>query len=122
MLKFAETHEWARLDGQVVTVGITDYAVEQLGDVVFVELPAVGDVVKAGQSFGEIESVKAASELIAPVDGKIIEVNTSLEDDYDVLKDDPFGAAWMIRIEASNTAILETMMEESAYRAANAAE
>ena len=117
MLKFATTHEWAKVDGDIVTVGITDYAVEQLGDVVFVELPAVGDTAAAGEAFGEIESVKAASELIAPVSGEIVEVNNKLEDDFDVLKNDAFGDGWMIRIKADDLSVLNDLMDEAAYRA-----
>ena len=122
MMKFAKTHEWAQVDGDVVTVGITDFAVEQLGDVVFVELPAVGSSVSVATAFGEIESVKAASELISPVDGEVVEVNEDLENDFDVLKDDAFGAGWMIRIKAADMTPLEALLDDAEYRAFATAE
>lgn len=97
-LKYAPTHEWVRLAGGVATVGITAHAVEQLGDLVYVDLPAVGRQLKAGESFGEIESVKAVSDLYAPVGGVVQEANPALADSMDLLRDDPYGKGWMIRI------------------------
>lgn len=115
MLRIATSHEWARLDGDVVSVGITAYAVEQLGDIVYLELPKAGATTKAGQPFGEIESVKAASELFAPVDGVIVAVHSDLADDLDQLKDDPVGSGWMIRIRPQNPAQLEALMTQAQY-------
>ena len=101
-LKYSPSHEWSRIEDGTVTVGITDHAVEQLGDLVFVELPQCGDTVSRGSAFGEIESTKSASELFAPFSGEIIEVNTKLADDLQPLANDPFGSGWMIRISISN--------------------
>jgi glycine cleavage system H protein len=115
MLKIAKSHEWARLDDGIVSVGITPYAVEALGDVVYVELPAVGDTVTAGETFGEIESVKAASELFAPCDGEVLEVHADLEDDFDVLKADATGAGWMIKIKPDDPSQLDGLMTEAEY-------
>ena len=115
MLKIAKTHEWARLEDGIVTVGITPYAVDALGDVVFIELPEVGAAATAGETFGEIESVKAASELFAPCDGQIVAVNTALEDDFDVLKEDATGEGWMIRIKADDPSQLDSLLTEAEY-------
>jgi glycine cleavage system H protein len=115
MLKIAKSHEWARLDGDVVSVGITAYAVEQLGDIVYIELPKVGAKTKAGQAFGEIESVKAASELFAPVDGVVTAVHAALTDDLDSLKQDAYENGWMIRIRPDRPAQLDELMTEAQY-------
>ena len=115
MLKIAKTHEWARLEDGIVTVGITPYAVDALGDVVFIELPEVGATATAGETFGEIESVKAASELFAPCDGEIVAVNTDLEDSFDVLKEDATGDGWMIRIKATDPSQLDSLLTEAEY-------
>jgi glycine cleavage system H protein len=116
MIKIAKTHEWARLEDGIVSVGITPYAVDALGDVVFIELPEVGDTVTAGETFGEIESVKAASELFAPCDGEVVEVHSDLEDDFDVLKADATGAGWMIRIKADDPSQLDDLLTEAEYK------
>jgi glycine cleavage system H protein len=115
MIKIAKSHEWARLEDGIVSVGITPYAVEALGDVVYIELPEVGDTVTGGDTFGEVESVKAASELFAPCSGEVVEVNTDLEDDFDVLKADATGAGWMIKIKADDPSQLDAMMTEAEY-------
>lgn len=112
-----ETHEWARLEGKLAVVGITPFAIAQLGDVVFVELPEAGSAVRKGDPFGEIESVKAASELIAPMSGRIAAVNTGLEDNYDAIAEEPYGAGWMIKIEVSDPAEFDTLMSEAQYLA-----
>jgi glycine cleavage system H protein len=96
-LKYTPEHEWIALDGDVATVGVTDYAADQLGDVVYVDLPAVGTAITAGQVFGEIESTKSVSELYAPVDGEVIEVNGDVDADPAVVNSDAF-AAWLIRV------------------------
>ncbi len=96
-LRYARTHEWARLgEGGIVTVGLSAYAIEQLGDVVYMELPSVGDIVTAGEAFGVVESVKAASDMYAPVSGKVSAVNDAIEDDLDVLKRDAYGEGWLV--------------------------
>lgn len=101
-LKYSPSHEWARIEDGTVTVGITDHAVEQLGDLVFVDLPEPGTAIARGAAFGEIESTKSASELFAPLSGEITEVNSGLVDDLEPLAADPFGAGWMIKISISN--------------------
>src|SRR5436305_12153193 len=109
-LRYAKTHEWAYLEGDVCTVGITKYAVEQLTDVVYIELPDVGDNVFAGDSFGEIESVKAVSDLYSPVNGEVTAVNTQLEDDPMIVAKDPYGAGWMMKIKVEPGTTLDHLM------------
>jgi len=118
-VKFAKTHEWARLEANssIVTVGISDYAVERLGDIVFIELPEVGTSLTRESPFGVIESVKAAVDLIAPVSGQVTQVNQDLSQQFDVLSNDPFGQAWMIKIQASDTTQLHALMSPSDYQA-----
>jgi glycine cleavage system H protein len=117
-LKFAKTHEWVRPEsGGVVTVGISSYAVEALTDLVFMQLPAVGRKVKAGESFGEIESVKAVSDLYAPISGEIVEVNTALPGRLETLGKDPYGEGWVARIKADNPAELDSLLDRTAYDA-----
>jgi glycine cleavage system H protein len=115
MLRMAKSHEWARLDGEEVAVGITPYAIEQLGDIVYLELPKAGAKTRAGQAFGEIESVKAASELFAPVDGTVTAVHSALSDDFDALKQDAYQNGWMIRIKPDRPAQLDELMTEAQY-------
>ncbi len=115
MIKIAKTHEWAQCKDGIVSVGITPYAVEALGDVVYIELPEVGTTVSAGDTFGEIESVKAASELFVPCDGEIVAVHNELEDDFDILKADAYGAGWMIQIKATDPSQLDALMTEAEY-------
>ena len=114
-LKFQKTHEWCKIDGDVATVGITDYAVSHLSDLVFLDLPAKGSSVTIGESFGEIESVKAVSSLYAPVSGQILDVNTELADNLEWLSQEPFGKAWMLKIKVSSTA--PELMDAAAYDA-----
>ena len=116
-LKYADTDEWFAVDGDVVTIGITDYAQDQLNDIVYVEFKDAGDSVDAGDSFGEVESVKAASELYSAVAGEIIEVNTGLEDEPEVINADPFGAGWMVKIRAAGLQVLDGLMNAAAYDA-----
>ena len=117
-LKFAKTHEWVRPEsGGVVTVGISSYAVEALTDLVFMQLPAVGKKVKAGESFGEIESVKAVSDLYAPISGEIVEVNAALPGRLETLGKDPYGEGWVARIKADNPAELDSLLDRTAYDA-----
>ena len=98
-LKYTKDHEWAKIEGKVATVGITDHAQSALGDVVFVELPAVGRVLKAGETFGVVESIKAVSDLLAPLPGKVVEVNSALLDNPGQINQDPQQGAWMIKME-----------------------
>ena len=101
-LKYASSHEWARLEGDIVVVGITDHAQEALGDLVFVELPEVGDTVSAGDEAGVVESVKAASDIYAPVSGEVIEINSALEDTPELINTDPYGEGWLLRLQPTD--------------------
>jgi glycine cleavage system H protein len=116
-LKYTREHEWARRKGSQVVIGITAFAQEQLGDVVFVELPDVGDTVKKGESFGVVESTKAVSELFAPISGKVVEVNDPLADTPETINEDPYEEGWMIVIEPSDPKDLDGLMDASAYKA-----
>ncbi|MFP5259908.1 MAG: glycine cleavage system protein GcvH [Acidobacteriota bacterium] len=104
-LLYSKTHEWARVEDEIAVVGITDFAQEQLGDITYVELPAVGDTVEAGQEMGSVESVKAASELYSPVSGEVIEVNEELEAAPEKVNADPFGEGWLIRVRLTEEPI-----------------
>jgi glycine cleavage system H protein len=114
-LRYAKTHEWASLDGDICTVGITKYAVEQLTDVVYVELPDLQDNVFAGDSFGEIESVKAVSDLYSPVNGEVVSVNDKLTNDPAPIANDPYGKGWMIKIKVSPGTTLDHLMTLEQY-------
>jgi glycine cleavage system H protein len=115
-IKFSEDHEWVELKGDdQVVIGITDFAQEQLGDLVYVELPEVGDECSRGENISVIESVKAASDLVAPVSGTIIEVNSRLEDEPELVTEDSMGEGWFIKVKLSNTSELDDLMDESAY-------
>lgn len=114
-LKYSVEHEWIRVDGNVGTVGITAFAAEQIGDIVFVELPAVGDTLAATQAFGVIESVKAVSELFAPVSGTVLEVNDVLGDAPETIASEPYGDGWLLKVELSDPAELDALMDAGAY-------
>jgi glycine cleavage system H protein len=114
-LKFQKSHEWCQIHGDVATIGITDYAVSHLSDLVFLDLPAVGSSVTIGESFGEIESVKAVSSLYAPVTGEVIESNAELGDNLEWLSEEPFGKAWMIKVKLSAQG--SELMDGAAYDA-----
>jgi glycine cleavage system H protein len=116
-LRYTREHEWARMKGDKVVVGITDFAQDQLGDVVYVELPDVGDAVKKGEAFGVVESTKAVSELFAPVSGKVVEVNDPLSDAPETINEDAYEEGWMIVIQPSDPKELEALMDAKAYRA-----
>lgn len=116
-IRYSADHEWIRVEGEVGTVGITDHAQEQLGDVVFVELPQAGSTVAKGDASGVVESVKAASEIYAPVSGEIVEVNETLVDAPQTVNTDPAGAGWFYRIRLSDPAELDGLMDEDAYKA-----
>jgi len=113
--KYLKSHEWCKTSGNVATIGISDYAVTHLSDLVFLDLPEVGTQVTAGKSFAEIESVKAVSDIYSPVTGEIIEVNDSLPDQLDTLKDDAFGAGWMVKVKF--TAQSKDLLDAAAYEA-----
>ena len=119
-LLFASTHEWAHVSGGIATVGISAQAVEALTDLVYMELPAAGATVTSGEPFGEVESVKATSDLYSPVDGEIIEVNTSLPDNLDVLGTDPYGAGWILKVKLSGEDALAKLLDHDAYQKQNA--
>ena len=116
-LKYTKEHEWARVEGQRVVVGITDFAQEELGDIVFVELPEVGMVVEAMGTFGVVESVKAVSDLYAPVGGTVVAVNTILEDRPELVNHSPYGEGWMIVLEATDSADVQQLLSAAEYRA-----
>jgi glycine cleavage system H protein len=114
-LKYTKDHEWAIFENNTVTVGITDHAQKALGDIVYVELPQVGRVLKKGETFGVVESIKAVSDLYSPVSGKVTEVNSKLTDDPSQINRDPHTSAWMIKIESTDTSTQEGLLEASAY-------
>ncbi|MFT4032757.1 MAG: glycine cleavage system protein GcvH [Siphonobacter sp.] len=116
-LRYTAEHEWVKLvDGNVALVGITDYAQDQLGDVVFVEINTVGQDLAANEVFGSVEAVKTVSDLFLPVAGKVLEVNESLNDAPDKVNTDPYGDGWIIRLEVANPAELDTLMDVAAYK------
>lgn len=114
-LKYSEDHEWVKADGNTVTIGITDFAQGELGDVVFVELPEEGDEMTKGESFGSVESVKTVSELYAPLNGKIVEVNEELEDSPELVNESPYEDAWMVKVELEDTSQLDSLLNADAY-------
>lgn len=116
-LKYAKTHEWARIEGEVATVGITQHAQEELGDVALVLFPEVGRVLQSGEKFGEIESIKAVSDLYAPVGGEVVAVNEALNDAPETVNDAPYGEGWMLRIKMSRPADADALLDSTAYEA-----
>lgn len=114
-LKYTKDHEWANIEGKVATIGITDHAQGALGDVVYVELPAVGRVLKTGETFGVVESIKAVSDLFSPMPGKVVEVNSALTDDPSKINKDPQGSAWMVKIEMTESSLPKEVMDAAAY-------
>lgn len=115
-LHYSKDHEWVEVDGNRARIGITDYAQESLGDIVFVELPQVGDELATGDSFGVVESVKSASDVYAPVGGKVVAVNEALLDAPQDINADPYGKGWMIELELSDPGEVETLMDAGAYQ------
>mgnify|MGYP001598330323 CR=1 FL=1 len=115
-LKYTKDHEWAKVDGNTITVGITDHAQSSLGDVVFVELPTVGRTLRHGETFGVVESIKAVSDLYSPVAGKVTAVNSMLPDDPSQINKDPHGSAWMVKIEIADPAAAEDLMDAGSYQ------
>jgi len=116
-LRYTKEHEWVRIEGDLATVGITDFAAQQLGDVVFVDLPEVGRTVAQFEAVGVIESVKAVSDLFAPVSGDVVETNTELTSKPELLNSDPFGQGWMLRIRLTDRAALDGLLDLAAYEA-----
>lgn len=116
-LKYSEDHEWVKVDGNTVTIGITDFAQGELGDIVFVELPEEGDDLTQGESFGSVESVKTVSELYAPLNGKIVEVNEELEDSPELVNESPYEGAWMVKVELEDTSQLDNLLDADGYKA-----
>ena len=115
--KYSEDHEWITVKSNIGTVGITDFAQQQIGDVVFVEMPEIGAKLNKGDEAGIVESVKAASEIYSPISGAVIEINGRLEDAPEMVNSDPTGAGWFFKIELSNTSELDQLMDEVAYKA-----
>lgn len=114
-LKYTKDHEWAKIEGRTITVGITDHAQNALGDVVFVELPQIGRTLKKGETFGVVESIKAVSDLYSPITGKVTAVNNDLTQDPSSVNKDPYGQAWLIKIETSNETELSELMDSKKY-------
>ncbi len=115
-LKYTKDHEWAKIEGDVATIGITDYAQGELGDVVFVELPEVGTTLSAGDTFGTIEAVKAVADLYAPLSGEVVEINPELESTPEKVNQDPYGDGWMIKIKLSNPGEVDALMDAEKYK------
>ena len=113
-LKYSESHEWVKVEGNVAVVGVSDFAQKEMGDITYVDLPDVDDEVEAGEEFGALESVKAASELISPVSGKVIEVNEELEDTPEKVNEDAY-ASWIIKVEMSDPSELDALMDAAGY-------
>jgi glycine cleavage system H protein len=115
---YSESHEWFLIDGDVVTIGITKHAADELTDITYIELPSVGASVDAGSAFGEVESVKATSEIFSAVAGEIVEVNQALEDQPELVNNDPFGEGWIVRIKTSNMNPIRELMDAEGYEKA----
>ncbi len=115
-LKYLKTHEWIRIEDNIATIGITDYAQHQLGDIVYVELPEIGTILKKGSNVAEIESVKAVGELMMPLSGKIIEVNTGLADNPESVNSSPYGTGWIVKIEINNNSEIDELLSVEAYK------
>jgi len=115
-LKYLQTHEWVRIEDNIATIGITDYAQHQLGDIVYIELPEIGTTLKKGDNVAEIESVKAVGELMMPLSGKIIEVNTGLADNPESVNSSPYGTGWMVKIEVNNKGEINDLLTVESYK------
>jgi glycine cleavage system H protein len=121
-LKYDKEHEWLKTDGDVASIGITDFAQDQLGEVVYVDLPAVGDEVVAGEAFGEIESVKSVSELYSPVSGAVVDVNIALDGKPETVNEDAYGDGWMIKVKMTDASQVDAMMSSTDYESFLASE
>ena len=115
-LKYTEEHEWARIEGDQAVVGITDYAQDALGDIVYVDLPPVGTTVRAGETFGEVESTKSVSDIYSPLSGTIAERNEQLDKSPEIINSDPYGQGWLVAVELSDPAEADRLMDAGAYR------
>ncbi|MFN6570175.1 glycine cleavage system protein H [Nostoc minutum NIES-26] len=116
-LRYLDSHEYVRLDGEIATIGITEFAVKELGDIVFVELPEIGDALEKGETFGSIESVKAVESLTSPVTGTVVERNEPLLDDPEVVSDEPYSEGWLVKVRVDNPDELEDALTADEYRA-----
>lgn len=114
-LRYNDSHEWHKLDGETVTLGISKFAIDELTDVTFIELPEVGESVEAGSAIGEVESVKATSEIYTGVSGKVVAVNEKVVEDPSILNDDPYEAGWLVKIDAADASELDKLMDAAAY-------
>ena len=115
-VKYTSEHEWIRLEGEEGYVGITDYAQDQLGDIVFVDVPTEGETLEKGETFGSIEVVKTVSDLFIPIGGKVLEVNQALEDSPELVNKDPYGEGWLIKIKPTNVAEMDDLLDAEAYQ------
>jgi glycine cleavage system H protein len=115
-LKYTEDHEWIRVDGDIATVGITEFAQSELGDIVYVEIETVGEEINAGEVFGTVEAVKTVSDLFMPIDGTVLEFNEELENAPELVNEDPYGKGWMIKIKMSNPSQIDDLLTTNAYR------
>ena len=115
-LKYSESHEWVKVEGNIAVIGVSDFAQKEMGDITYVDMPEVDDAVKAGEEFGALESVKASSDLISPVSGTVVEVNEELEDAPEKVNEDAF-ASWIIKVEMSDASELDALMDAAAYKA-----
>lgn len=116
-LKYTEDHEWVKVEGDIATVGITDFAQSELGEIVFLDVQTEGETVAQNEVFGSVEAVKTVSDLLMPVDGEVLEVNAKLEDDPALINNDPYGEGWMIRIKVADPAQLNGLLDAAAYEA-----
>jgi glycine cleavage system H protein len=114
-LKYTKTHEWLRIDGDMATIGITDYAQSELGDIVYVDLPNVGRVLNSGDSFGSVESVKTVSDVYTPVSGEVVDVNSAIGAQSELLNSDPYGKGWMIKLRLTDPSQTKTLLDPQAY-------
>jgi glycine cleavage system H protein len=114
-VRYTDDHEWAKAEGEKVKIGITDYAQDQLGEIIFVEVPQVGDTLDKGANFGSLESVKAVSDMVMPVGGEVLAVNTALEDAPEMLNQDPYSGGWVIEIKPGDPSELDQLMDKNAY-------
>jgi len=121
-LKYSKEHEWVATEEEVATIGITDYAQEQLGEIVYVELPAVGDKISKDDAFGVVESVKAVSDIYAPVSGTVVEVNQELPESPEMINEDPYGDGWLVKVKVSDTSELDDLLDNDEYEEMVAAE
>lgn len=116
-LKYTKDHEWVRVEGDVVVVGVTDFAQGELGDIVFVEIETEGETLEKGETFGTVEAVKTVSDLFMPVGGEVIELNEALADDPELVNKDPYGEGWMVKVKATDLAELDELLDADAYKA-----